>query len=128
MPDTPEQDAFDIETVGGEPLSDSTNHGWGFELGVMKRETELNRKWAECMSELRGEVKLLIEERTGEYDEDDEETLCLTGAMLDAVMSLRVVSGVILKRMGDIADEICKSRGMCLSEYEEDGQLPLDLD
>jgi hypothetical protein len=128
MPDMSEQDAFDIETTGGEPLSDSTNHGWGFELSVMKREIELNQKWTECMHELRGEVKLLIEERTGEYDEDDEETLCLAGAMLDAVMSLRVVSGSIFKRMGEIADEMCKSRSICLSEYEENGQLRFDLD
>ena len=38
-----EVDAFDTDEIGGEYLADSTNHGWGFELGAMRRDGELEK-------------------------------------------------------------------------------------
>jgi len=38
-----EVDAFDTDEIGGEYLADSTNYGWGFGLGAMRRDGELDK-------------------------------------------------------------------------------------
>ena len=115
-----DQEAFDdFGEAGGEPLKDSTQHGWGFEISVMQREAKLRAEWEECLARIKEVVMDLVEDRMGECDvRDDPEAYYLVHAITDSILTLRSKYTPLAKRMDDLMKETTKMRGICHSPEE----------
>jgi len=98
---------------------DSTNYGWGFEVGALLHEAELKAEWDGCYEGIGDAVAEYAGERLGEDLCDSEEGLCMIFAITDCIMNLHPAYGPLLARMSVISAEARKTRKTCKSSLPE---------
>ena len=112
-------DDFDIEQIGGEPLTDSTAHGWGFEISAMQHEAMLRGKWQECLERIEDAVMNLIDEKTGEdiraEIEHCPDAIYFVKAITDSILTLKPIYLPLIREMNALQKEAKKMREMCHS-------------
>jgi hypothetical protein len=99
-------------------IQDSTNHGWGFEIGAVLEEAESKERWDECCALISVAVAAYCEEQSGEDMMDDEEGRCFVFAITDCITNLHPLYLPLLKRMDAISRESRSIRKRCHSDME----------
>jgi hypothetical protein len=98
---------------------DSTNHGWGYEIGAILHEAELKEEWDECFTGIGESVAAFCSERMDEDIEDSEEGIFMVFAITDCITNLHHAYGPLLARMNAISAQARKSRKTCKSSLPE---------
>ena len=98
---------------------DSTNHGWGYEIGAILHEAELREEWNACFERIGKSVAAFCSERMDEDIEDSEEGMCMVWAITDCIAHLQPTYEPLLARMGVISAQVRKSRKTCKSSLPE---------
>ena len=95
---------------------DSTNHGWGFEIGAILQEAESKKKWDECCALISVAVAAYCDEQSGEDMMADEEGRCFVFAITDCITNLHSLYLPLLKRMDAISRDSRSIRKRCKSD------------
>ena len=98
---------------------DSTNHGWGFEIGAIPHEAELKSEWDQCFDDIGKVVAAFCNDRMDEDVCDSEEGMCMVFAITDCITNLHYAYGPLLARMSVISAQVRESRKMCKSSLPE---------
>ena len=98
---------------------DSTNHGWGFEIGAILTEAELKEEWDRCFDDIGTSVAAFCTERMDEDVTESKEGMCMVWAITDCITNLHHAYGPLLARMNAISAQARKSRKTCKSSLPE---------
>lgn len=103
---------------------DSTNHGWGFEIGAILAEAELKEEWDRCFTDIGDSVAAFCSDRMDEDVTESEEGLCMVFAITDCITNLHHAYGAPLARMSVISAQVRESRKTCKSSLPESPDSP----
>lgn len=103
---------------------DSTNHGWGFEIGAILHEAELREEWDRCFTDIGDSVAAFCSDRMDEDVTESEEGLCMVFAITDCITNLHHAYGAPLARMSVISAQVRESRKTCKSSLPESPDSP----
>jgi len=98
---------------------DSTEHGWGYEIGAILNEAELREEWNVCFERIGKSVAEFCTDRMDEDITESEEGMCMVWAITDCIAHLQPAYGPLLTRMNTISAQVRKARKTCKSSLPE---------
>ena len=98
---------------------DSTNHGWGYEIGAILTEAELKEEWDKCFDDIGISVAAFCSKRIDEDITESEEGMCMVWCITDCITNLHHAYGPLLARMSVISAQVRQTRKSCESPLPE---------